>query len=57
LLAVRLAYGAWPPFQGDFWQWLTSDSRARWSLLAGVAGIVVGGIIGQAIGLKLERKE
>lgn len=54
MLAFRLAYGSWPPFQGEFWEWLTSDSRAMWSLLAGIAGVVVGGLLGQSIGMKFD---
>jgi fructose-specific phosphotransferase system IIC component len=55
MLLFRLAYGAWAPLQGDFWQWLVSDTRAQWALLAGIVGIVVGALVGQAIGAALSR--
>ena len=54
MLVFRLVYGAWPPFEGSFWAWLKSDTRAMWSLLASLVGIVIGGLLGQAIGMKYD---
>lgn len=55
MLVFRLVYGGWPPFEGDLWQWLGSDSQARLALGAGLVGVVIGAVIGQAIGARSER--
>jgi hypothetical protein len=49
LLTFRLAYGAWPPFEGEFGQWLAPDSRAGWSMVAAVVGGIVGALLGRAM--------
>ncbi len=41
----RMTYGAWPPTDGSLGEWLSSDPRAVWSLLAGTAGGMVGALI------------
>jgi uncharacterized membrane protein YeaQ/YmgE (transglycosylase-associated protein family) len=50
MLTFRLVYGAWPPFEGNLGEWLSSDSRARWALLAGFVFGVIGAVVGRAIG-------
>jgi len=32
----RIIYGRWPPTSGKFGEWLLSDSKARWAILAGM---------------------
>jgi Tetratricopeptide repeat len=32
----RVMYGQWPPTSGNFGQWLLSDGKARWAILAGM---------------------
>lgn len=48
LITFRLSYGAWPPTQGNFGKWLSSDSKARWAMLAGLVVGMVGAVIGRA---------
>jgi cytochrome b len=48
LLTFRLVYGAWPPFEGKFGEWLASDPRAGWSMVAAVVGGIVGALVGRA---------
>jgi cytochrome b len=45
LLTFRYYYGAWPPTEGDFNQWLTSDPSAGWAMVAAVVGGMVGAIV------------
>jgi hypothetical protein len=45
----RIIYGRWPPTSGNFGQWLVSDGKARWAILAGllvgmVATVIVRGL-------------
>jgi tetratricopeptide (TPR) repeat protein len=44
----RLIYGVWPPTEGDFGQWLYSDIRARWAMVAGILAGMLATAIGRA---------
>ena len=57
MATFRLAYGAWPPTEGKFGEWLLSDSRAVWSMLAGIVVGVVGLVIGRAVGRVVGRED
>jgi tetratricopeptide (TPR) repeat protein len=42
----RIIYGQWPPTSGRFGQWLLSDGKARWAILAGMlVGMVATSIV------------
>ena len=44
LLVFRFTYGAWPPTEGNFAEWFLRDAGARWALLWGVMGGIVGAL-------------
>ena len=52
MITFRLAYGAWPPLEGEFYQWLSSDSKAVWSMVAAIVGGIVGALICRAMARK-----
>ena len=42
----RMIYGQWPPTSGNFGQWLVSNGKGRWAILAGMlVGIVATSIV------------
>src|SRR5947209_7759990 len=45
MVGFRIAYGAWPPHEGKFADWLFSDSRAQMAMLVGVGAGMIGGIV------------
>jgi hypothetical protein len=45
----RLVYGAWPPTAGDFGQWLSSDSKAKWAICAGLLAALFASAIARAM--------
>lgn len=38
LITFRLLNGAWPPMEGRLGEWLASNPRAVWAMIAGVVG-------------------
>jgi cytochrome b len=54
MATFRLTYGAWPPFEGNFVEWILSDSKAQRAMLAGVIVGMLGMAIGRAFGRGLD---
>lgn len=49
MAAFRVVYGAWPPHQGKFGDWLMSDSKAQMAMLVGVGAGMIGAMICRAL--------
>jgi cytochrome b len=45
----RLVYGAWPPSQGSFSQWVSSDPHAKGAIAAGLVAGVVGALVARSL--------
>lgn len=57
MVTFRFVYAAWPPFDGNFGQWMSSDPKTRWAMVAGIVGGMVGAFIGRAIARILGQQE
>lgn len=49
VLTFRLVYGAWPPHEGHFGQWLMADSKAQLALAIGMVAGMVGAVFARAL--------
>ena len=48
MVAFRIVYGAWPPHDRKFGEWLMADSKARVAMLVGIGAGMIGAIVGRA---------
>ncbi len=48
MATFRFVYGAWPPKAGNFGQWISSDPRALWTMVAAIFVGMVGALISRA---------
>jgi tetratricopeptide (TPR) repeat protein len=49
VLTFRLVYGAWPPHEGNFGQWLMADSKTQLALGVGMVAGMVGAVLARAL--------
>jgi tetratricopeptide (TPR) repeat protein len=55
VLTFRLVYGAWPPHEGHFGQWLIADSKAQLALAVGMLAGMVGAMFARALSRTFNR--
>ena len=57
MATFRLVYGSWPPFEGDFGDWFSSEPRAKWAMASAVVTGMVGALLARAFSGILNKQE
>ena len=57
MITFRLVYGAWPPTEGNLGNWISTEPKAIWAMVAAIIAGMIGTFIGQTLPRILNEQE